>query len=85
MGTCKIASTTYNHVDCQVKIDISATQCFTQTASKFGSPTVENSPVSGQCANMHTRVLLLHEAHFVSVHDAEEGYYTAYWCLKAIS
>ena len=59
VGTWEIASTTYNHFYCQVKIVVS-TECFTQPASKSGksycgeqSDKVDSAPV------MHTRVLLV--------------------------
>ena len=59
VGTWGIASTTYNHFYCQVKVAISA-QCFTQPTSKSGksycgeqSDKVDSAPVT------HTRVLLL--------------------------
>ena len=58
-GAWEIASTTYYHFYCKVKVGISA-QCFTHPASKSGksyngeqSDKVDSAPV------MHTRVLLL--------------------------
>ena len=59
VGTWEIASTTYNHFYCQVKVGISA-HCFTQPTSKSGksycgeqSDKVDSAPV------VHTRIFLL--------------------------
>ena len=59
VGAWEIASTTYNHFYCQVKVGISA-QCFTQPASKSGkSYCGEQSDKVDSAHVMHTRVLLL--------------------------
>ena len=89
VGTWEIASTTYNFFYCQVKIEISA-QCFTQTTSNSGkSYCGEQSDKVDKCAS-HAHSCLafatrIHEAHLASVHHAEKGSHTAYWCLKGIS
>ena len=59
VGTWEIASTTYNHFYCQVKVEISA-QCFTQPASKSGkSYCGEQSDKAESAQVVHTRIFLL--------------------------